>query len=403
MRAFDQSPTDPAFVQDPYPFYDRLRVAGDLAFWSDYGMPVAAGHATVAALLRDKRFGREDPFPPDRPDHQRAFWSVEDHSLLQLEPPAHTRLRAQVLRAFTSARIARLEPEIAALADALIDAFPSGPFDLLDAFARPLPVRVIARLLGVPEDDGPDLLRWSNDMVRMYMAARTVEAERGAAAAAAEFADYLERVIAAKRTAPADDLLTRLLEVEADGVLTRPETVATCILLLNAGHEATVHTLGNATLALHRTGLLGRPIDAPLVEEVMRIDPPLHMFTRYATEDVEVFGHRFARGDQVGLLLGAANRDPAVYPDPATLRPDRFPDAPAHLGFGGGIHFCLGAALARMEIRVGLDALVRRCPDLTISTRTSYADVYHFHGLDTLHVDRSRDARATLAPVGDLT
>ena len=167
MDRFDQSPTDPAFVQDPCPFYDRLRAAGPLAWWTDYDMPVAASHAVVSAVLRDRRFGREDPFPPVRPAHQAGFWSVEEHSMLELEPPRHTRLRSQVLRAFTSRRVAALGPEIATLAHGLIDGFPAGTFDLLDAFARPLPVRVIARLLGVPESDAPLLLGWSNAMVGM--------------------------------------------------------------------------------------------------------------------------------------------------------------------------------------------------------------------------------------------
>ena len=310
MDRFDQSPTDPAFVQDPYPFYDRLRAAGPLAWWTDYEMPVAASHAVVSALLRDRRFGREDPFPPVRPAHQAGFWSVEEHSMLELEPPRHTRLRSQVLRAFTSRRVAALGPEIAALAHGLIDGFPAGAFDLLDAFARPLPVRVIARLLGVPESDAPLLLGWSNAMVGMYQACRTHADELAAAQAATEFTAYLHDIF---RAPPDDSLIAQLLAVAQDGKLSPEEVTATCILLLNAGHEATVHTLGNGISGLIAAGHWGTPVTPDLVEEVLRHDPPLHMFTRYATEDVEVQGHRFARGEQVGLLLGAANRDPAAY------------------------------------------------------------------------------------------
>ena len=388
MERLFQDPTDPLFVADPYPFYDRLRAAGPLAVWAEYGMPVAAGHAEVSALLRDRRLGREDPDPPARPAHQTAFWAVEDHSMLEAEPPRHTRLRAQVLRAFTSRRVAALGPEIAALAHALIDAFPAGPFDLLDAFARPLPVRVIARLLGVPEADAPRLLAWSGAMVGMYQAGRTHAMEVAAAEAASAFSDYLGDVLADRAKAPRDDLISALIGVEAEGTLSRPEVVATCILLLNAGHEATVHTLGNGVAGLCAAGLWGAPVTAGLVEEVLRHDPPLHLFTRYATETVDLFGHRLERGAQVGLLLGGANRDPAVYADPARFDPARFPGAATPASFGAGLHFCLGAPLARLELLEGLRALAERCPDLRVAGPVEYAPIYHFHGLARLDVAR---------------
>ncbi|SFI42343.1 cytochrome P450 [Jannaschia pohangensis] len=385
METFDQCPTDPAFVQDPYPFYDRLRAAGPLSVWRDYAMPVASGHAVVGALLRDRRFGREDPFPPPRPDHQAGFWAIEDHSMLELEPPRHTRLRSQVLRAFTSRRIQALGPEIAALAHSLIDAFPAGEFDLLDAFARPLPVRVIARLLGVPETDAPLLLRWSNAMVGMYQARRTQADEVAAARAAGEFTAYLHDIFRAPQP---DSLIAQLLTVSTEGKLSPEEVTATCVLLLNAGHEATVHTLGNGVAGLCSAGLWGHPVTADLVEEVLRHDAPLHMFTRYAMEDLSLFGHDFARGDRVGLLLAAANRDPAVYDDPACFDVARYPEAPVSTSFGAGLHFCLGAPLARLELLEGLRVLAERCPGLTVATPPRYADIYHFHGLERLEVRR---------------
>lgn len=383
MQRFAQSPTDPAFVQDPYPFYDRLRAAGPLAFWTDYAMPVAASHPVVSALLRDRRFGREDPFPPARPAHQAGFWTIEDHSMLELEPPRHTVLRSQVLRAFTSRRVAALGPEIETLAHSLIDAFPTGDFDLLEAFARPLPVRVIARLLGVPETDAPLLLGWSNAMVGMYQARRTHTDEMTAARAATDFAAYLADVFV--RPAP-DSLIAQLLAVSDEGRLSPEEVTATCILLLNAGHEATVHTLGNGVAGLLQAGLWGAETTPELIEEVLRHDAPLHMFTRYALEDVEVFGQSFLRGEQVGLLLGAANRDPSVYANPASFDPDRFPAAPAATSFGAGLHFCLGAPLARLELLHAMRALATRRPDLRLAAQPRYADIYHFHGLGALRV-----------------
>ncbi|SDZ28578.1 Cytochrome P450 [Jannaschia faecimaris] len=383
MEHFTQSPTDAAFVQDPYAFYDRLRAAGPLVVWADYDMPVAASHTVVSALLRDRRFGREDPFPPPRPAHQAGFWAIEDHSMLELEPPRHTTLRAQVMRAFTSRRVTALAPEIEALSHQLIDEFPAGEFDLLDAFARPLPVRVIARLLGVPEEDAPLLLAWSNAMVGMYQARRTRADEFAAATAATEFTTYLHDIF--KHPQP-ESLIEQLLIVAQEGKLSRAEVTATCVLLLNAGHEATVHTLGNGIAGLIGMGLWGAPVTPDLVEEVLRHDPPLHMFTRYALADVTVQGHDFRRGDRVGLLLGAANRDPAVYAAPDRFDPARFPDAPTSTSFGAGLHFCLGAPLARLELLHGLRALATRYPTLRMTVPPRYAAIYHFHGLERLHV-----------------
>ncbi|MCU0903344.1 MAG: cytochrome P450 [Tabrizicola sp.] len=389
METLRQSPTDPGFVQNPYPFYERARAQGPFFHWQDYAL-ICTGHAAaVNAIFRDRRFGREPVDPPAIPPHLAPFYAVEAHSMLELEPPRHTRLRNLVLRAFTSRRIAELRPEITALSHALIDAFPAGKLDLLHAFAQPLPVRIIARLLGVPEDVAPDLLRWSNAMVGMYMAGRTRETEDRAVAATEAFVAFLRAYVEDRRQRPADDLITQLIAAEMDGErLTTDELISTCILLLNAGHEATVHTIGNGVKTLLETrsppeALAPDAIEAT-VEEILRFDPPLHMFTRWAYDDVEVMGHPFRRGDQVGLLLAAANRDPGQWD-----RPDRFlPARPVkpHASFGAGLHFCVGAPLARLELQVALPILFQRHPGLRLAAPPAYADVYHFHGLQALRV-----------------
>ncbi len=390
-----QSPTDPAFVQDPYPFYDRARAAGPIVWWGDYGMPVATTAEAVNALLRDRRFGREAPaeLATEVPGHLESFYAVEAHSMLELEPPRHTRLRGLVLRAFTTRRIAALGPEIAALADSLLDAVPQDgtPFDLLDAFCRPIPVIVIARLLGVPESMADQLLTWSNAMVKVYQASRTRDDEDAANRAASEFAGFIRAYVARRRGQPRDDLISHLIAAEEDGErLTSDELVTTCILLLNAGHEATVHTLGNGVKALLEHGM-GPEVLTPdriegTVEEILRYDPPLHLFTRHAYEPVEVFGHRFARGDQVGLLLAAANRDPAFAADPHRFDPAR--PVRANASFGAGLHFCVGAPLARLELAQALPVLFRRLPGLRLAETPRYANLYHFHGLERLVVTR---------------
>lgn len=307
--------------------------------------------------------------------------------MLELEPPRHTRLRGLVLRAFTSRRIAALEPEIRQLSHDLIDALPSGDFDLIRQFGQRLPVIIIARLLGVPEAMADDLLTWSNAMVGMYQAGRTRAMEDRAVAATEAFVTFLRGYVDARRADPRDDLITHLIAAEADGEkLTTDELITTCILLLNAGHEATVHTIGNGVKALleHKTppAMLGPDHIEATVEEILRFDPALHLFTRWAYEEVEVMGQTFRRGDQVGLLLAAANRDPGVWDAPAQFNPAR--PARANATFGAGLHFCVGAPLARLELQVALPVLFDRLPRLKLAERPEYADVYHFHGLKRL-------------------
>ncbi|NNU80482.1 cytochrome P450 [Halovulum dunhuangense] len=386
-----QSPREDGFVQDPYPFYERLRALGPLAVWEEYGFPVTGDHALVSSLLRDRRFGRE--VPPARrkpvPPHLEPFQRLEDRSLLSLEPPAHTRLRKLVLSAFTSRAVAAQRDGIATLAHELIDRIEGETFDLLTGFAEPLPVRVIARLIGVPEEMAPQLLDWSHAMVAMYQARRDGAVERAAGTAAAEFSDCLAEVIAARRLAPRDDLISDLIAArDAGDRLTEDEMIATLVLLLNAGHEATVHSIANGVKALLEAGLDARSCDpARLCEEVLRFDPPLHLFTRFCTEEAEIAGHRFAPGDEVGLLLAAANRDAAAFPEPSRFDPTR-PAGP-HTSLGAGIHFCVGAPLARAEIEIALPILFQRLPRLSLEGGPRYADRYHFHGLTALRVRRA--------------
>ncbi|SDE94525.1 cytochrome P450 [Limimaricola pyoseonensis] len=386
METLSQDPTEPKFVQNPYPFYDRARALGPFFHWSDYGMACAPGFEAASLVLRDRRMGREAPVDGirDIPDHLAAFYATEANSMLELEPPSHTRLRGLVLRAFTSRRVAALAPKIEALCHRLVDAFPrDASFDLLEAYARPVPVIVIARLMGLPESRADDLLAWSNAMVGMYQARRTRTMEDAAEMATQAFRDFLGVYIAEKRRVPGDDLISELIAVEEKGEkLSTEEMISTCILLLNAGHEATVHTMGNGVKALLGRDI--REIDAPVIEEIMRFDPPLHIFTRWVYEDLEILGQSFRRGDRIACLLGAANRDPAAYAEPDRFLPGR--SGPAHLAFGAGIHFCVGAPLARLEMEIALKILFERCPKLRLTARPRYADLYHFHGLERLDV-----------------
>jgi unspecific monooxygenase len=393
MLTLSQSPTDPAFVQNPYPFYERARAAGPFFHWADYGRLSTGNHAAVSAIFRDRRFGREVPAEKRAPvpDHLRPFYAVEAHSMLELEPPRHTRLRSLVLRAFTSRRIAALQPEIAQLCHDLIDALPDGEFDLLGLFGQRLPVIVIARLLGVPEDMGDDLLRWSNAMVGMYQAGRDRAREDAAVAATEAFVAFMRSYVDQRRKTPSDDLITALIQAEQEGEkLSTDELITTCILLLNAGHEATVHSIGNGVKCLLENrapvSALGPDAIEGTVEEILRLDPPLHIFTRWAYEDVEVMGTPIPKGSEVQLLLAAANRDPGVWEDPARFSPAR-PIKP-NTSFGAGIHFCVGAPLARLELQTALPILFDRLPGLRLASAPVYGNVYHFHGLERLMVAR---------------
>ncbi len=389
MKTLSQSPLDPSFIQNPYPFYEAARAHGPFFHWSDYGMACTGNAAAAAAIYRDRRFGREVPaeLAPVIPDHLAPFYAVEAHSMLELEPPRHTRLRSLVLRAFTSRRIAALEPEITTLTHQLIDAFPKGRFDLLQHFGQKLPVIIIARLLGVPEEMSDDLLRWSNAMVGMYMAGRDRDREDRAIAATNDFVDFMRGYVQARRKDPRDDLITSLISAEEAGQkLTTDELITTCILLLNAGHEATVHTIGNGVKTLLETGTASALATDPTacVEEILRFDPALHMFTRWVYEEAEVMGQTFQRGDQVAILMAACNRDPGVWDDPGRFLPSR--TVKPHVSFGAGIHFCVGAPLARLELQTALPILFNRLPTLRLTEPPLYGDVYHFHGLKSLMV-----------------
>ncbi|WP_417243254.1 cytochrome P450 [Celeribacter sp.] len=394
MKNFSQNPKDPAFVQDPYSFYAQMRESGPLAYWQELGLPVLTGYDGVSMALRDNRFGREAPegFAPPVPAALRAFYDIDAHSMLELEGPHHRRLRGLVLRAFTSRRIKALVPDIEAICDDLLDGVADGAgtdTDLLQRFCQPLPVRVISRLLGVPEEMCDQLLAWSNAMVAVYTPLRTPAIEAAANSAATDFAAFMRSYVEARRTTPRDDLITHLIAAEEDGEkLSTDELISTCILLLNAGHEATVHSLGIAvkTLLEHQTphGALADDRIDTTIEEVLRYDPPLHFFDRWVYEDTQFMGHDFKRGDKIGLLLGAANRDGDAWDDPDTFTPTR--PVKQNMAFGAGIHFCVGAPLARLEMRVALPRLFARFPALQLSDAPHYANTWHFHGLSTLHV-----------------
>ncbi|MER9628007.1 cytochrome P450 [Mesorhizobium sp. M0296] len=398
-RRLRLDPHEPAFFQNPYEAYAFLHGASNAFFWEEFGFWCFGGFDDVNRLLRDRRFGRQNPagIPDSRGigqdrTHLSAFDGIEANSMLELEPPVHTRLRTLVNRAFVSRQVERLRPRVEALANELIDRFEPGGVDLLPAFAAPLPITIIAEMLGVPVDMGPQLLDWSHRMVAMYMHGRTRETEDTANRAARDFSDFLRGYVAERRKRPGEDLLSLLIAAQEDGQkLSEDELVSSAILLLNAGHEATVHQTGNAVRSILAQG--GDPrrffaspeATAATVEECLRFDAPLHMFTRYAYQEVEAGpGIIVQPGETIGLLLGMANRDPTAFAEPLAFRPDRADQK--NVSFGAGIHFCIGAPLARLELQVSLKTLFDRLPQLHLAEQPRFRDTYHFHGLETLAV-----------------
>ena len=363
--------TDPAFVADPYPALAELRRQSELVWHEPTGMLLALSHAAVSETLRERGLGRvwRDREPVDA---YAPFNALHRHQMMENEPPAHTRLRRLVAGAFARGHVERMRPRIAAIADELLDALfdrvsPGQAVDVLAGYGEPLPVAVIAELLGVPFADRGRLRDWSQAIVRMYEYDRTADVEQAAVRASEQFAAYVRDLVAERRSKPGEDLLSDLVAArDGDGRLTDDELVATVVLLLNAGHEASVNAFGNGFVALlgHPEQLrrvTGGEVSAgTAVEELLRFDPPLQLFERTAMRDVEVRGVRVTAGTKVAALLGAANRDPVVFAEPDRLDVGR--DAGAHLSFGLGLHFCLGAPLARVELAITYERLLARPP-----------------------------------------
>ena len=396
-------PHDPEFIADPYPVLAAVREAAPVFRNPVTGQWTLTRFAEVHETLRDRRLGRSythlfshDEFGRPEPDSRwSAFHQHERWSLLCLEPPDHTRIRRLVSKVFTPKAVAALRPTIDGLADELLDAcVERDRFDLLADYAQPYSVAVICSMLGVPRSDTRALLDWSHAIVKMYELSTPDDVCRTADRAAAEYIDYTRALIAEKRRSPDGLLVSELVAVEDDGDhLTEDEIVSTTMVLLEAGHEATVNTLGNGVRALLRhpaewRRLVDGEVDArTAVEEMLRWDAPLQLFERWILEDdVVIAGQPMARGEEVAMLFGSAQRDPRRFPDP-----DRFDVGrgdQAHIGFGGGLHFCVGAPLARQEIATSLAGLVERCPDLVVVDEPRYQPNFVIRGLESLIVSR---------------
>lgn len=390
----------PEFRENPYPFYERLREANPVLWVPGIlgrGAWLITSHKECSAVLKDNRFGKEADKvlqPEELAGIRMMATQATVKTMLFRDPPDHTRLRSLVNQAFTPRMLERLRPHIQEIADHLADEMArQGEVDLIHAFAFQLPIIVIAELLGVPPEDREQFKAWSNPVSALVDPTATPQMIQEAQAAFPQLTAYLERTIAQRRQEPREDLISSLIQAhEAGDKLSAPELLATCRLLLIAGHETTVNLIGNGTLALlrhpeQREWLAANPeAIAGAVEELLRYDSPVQLTMRIAFEEMPVGSQTVHRGDQVVTLLGAANRDPVQFEEPARLDLTRA-NAGTNLAFGQGIHYCLGAPLARMEGQIAIGTLLRRFPAMRLATdELTYRGNITLRGLKELPV-----------------
>ncbi|MGX1911212.1 cytochrome P450 [Streptomyces phaeochromogenes] len=395
------APWDQAFLANPYPAYADLRAQGRVHYYEPTNQWLVPHHADVSALLRDRRLGRtyqhrfthEDFGRTAPPAEHEPFHVLNDHGMLDLEPPDHTRIRRLVSKAFTPRTVERLRPYVDGLASELVgELVEAGGGDLLKVVAEPLPVAVIAEMLGIPESERAQLRPWSADICGMYELSPSQETAEKAVRASVEFTEFLRELIAVRRKEPGDDLVSGLIAAYDEGDrLSEQEMISTCVLLLNAGHEATVNATVNGWWALFRNpdqlaalradrGLVGTA-----VEELMRYDTPLQLFERWVLDEIEVDGTVIPRGSEVALLFGSANHDPAVFAEPEALDLSR-PENP-HISFSAGIHYCIGAPLARIELAASMGALLDQAPSLRLAAEPERKPNFVIRGLEGLLVE----------------
>jgi unspecific monooxygenase len=369
----------PGTVADPYPVLAEERRRHPVAWHEPSGRWLTFDHASAGAVLLNRALGRlwRDREPAER---WAPFNLLHRNQMMENEPPDHTRLRRLVAGAFARGHVERLRPRVRELAADLLERVDGSGFDVVGEYAEPLPVLVIAELLGVPTDLAPRLRAWSQAIVRMYEVAPTPEQEEAALLAAAEFAETVRDLARERSRAPRADLVSDLVAAHEEGQrLTEDEVVASAVLLLNAGHEASVNVFGNGLVAMLRRGLRPEPGgEVTCVEEMLRFDSALQLFERTATTDVRIGEVVVEEGQKVAALLGAANRDPAVFEAPDEMRLDRDPNP--HLAFGAGLHFCLGAPLARMELVESLRLLWQRFPGLHLAGEPTFRGTFVLRG-----------------------
>lgn len=389
----------PENLADPYPLYEQLR-AEDPILWDDFlGRWVLTGYADVLACLRDQRLSAERvgalraQLPDEIVEEIQPMQRVFESWMLFLDPPDHTRLRGLVNKAFTPRRVEAMRPHIQQIVDELLDRVQhTGRMDVIRDLAFPLPSTVIAGMLGVPPEDREQFRRWSSDIVGL--SGLIIDPDRAIRAQKSVLAlmNYFRDIVAQRRAAPRDDLISAMIAADDQGkFLSDEELLSNCVLLLEAGHETTTNLIGNGLLALlrHPEQLQALRDDPSLIgstiEELLRYDSPVQLTARVAIEDLEIGNKRIGEGDMVILLLGAANRDPSQFPNPTALDITRQDNR--ILSFGQGIHYCLGSPLARLEGQIAINSILSRCPGLELTGEPlEWRQAMSLRGLNALPV-----------------
>lgn len=396
---------DPGFLADPYPTYARLRAETPVFFDPTWGLTFVTRYGEVSEVLRDRnRFGRDfrhrmdiDEVDPDLyrriyPEQWPTWTRYIRESFIDLEPPRHTRLRRLVAKAFTRRSSEAFRPRLEDAANSILDVtLQAGSMEVIEEYAKPIPLAMIADLMGIPTEDHGKLLKWSHSIVKVFDQGVSIEEGDAAELATREFVAYLDVLLDDRRSRPGDDLLSAMLEVEESGdTLTDEEVIGTAILTLNAGHEATVHAIGNALLALSGSPEVYRRLRSPsvdlasAVDELLRFDSPLQMFERWVLEDTEIDGVSVAKGSKVGLLFGSANRDPDAFTAPETIELGRSPNN--HVSFGAGLHYCVGAPLAKVELEAALGVFARRVDSFDLVDVSERIESLVFRGVGRLEL-----------------
>jgi cytochrome P450 len=392
MRSTSIDLTSAELVADPYPIFAEERVRGAVAWHEQSSMYLTFDHASASAVLRDRRLGRiwTDREPAERLE---PFNLLHRNQMMENEPPVHTRLRRLVAGAFNRGHVERLRPRVRSLAAALLSEVDRSDFDVVGEYAEPLPVLVIAELLGAPAALAEELRSWSQAIVKRYEVAPNDEVRDAAVHAASEFGAVIREIARDRAKDPRADLISDLVAARDSGArLSEDEVVASAVLLLNAGHEASVNVFGNGLAAMLRHGVRPAPAEtATCVEEMLRFDSALQLFERTATEPVTVGDVTVEPGQKIAALLGAANRDPAVFDEPDRF--ERLRDPNPHLAFGAGVHFCLGSPLARMELVESLGHLLRELPDLDLVGEPVSRGTFVLRGYRSVRVGSRKTTR----------
>lgn len=389
---------DPNFIEDPYPHLKTLRESSPLHKDLNSDLVLVTRFEDVKGVQTSKAFSSSEPEDSntfkrsnESSENYPYFWKTEEFSLLNLEGQLHGDLRGLVAKAFSTRQVQELRPFMEAKSEELLNNLRGNSFDLLADYAQPYSVSVIGKLLGVPEEQYDNFLDWSNKIVKMYDLEVSSESSEEAEQAAKDFYYYISELIDIKSKDPDDDMISRLSQVtENNQKLTKDQIICTVILLLNAGHEATVNTIGNSIVALNQNNISTKNLNTryeikKIIEELIRWDSPLQFFQRYVLEDTEIDNYKIPKGSKVAILLGSANRDPEVFDNPSELNFDR--ENKDHSSWGGGIHFCIGAHLARLELEVSFKQLLSQ--NLNLITEPERTGAFGIRGYKNLLVKAS--------------